>query len=1281
MKSLQQLIIRLTQLAKVLGLSVLVLLALYASLGRQYIGLLENYQKRLLSELENASGLHIEVSGLDTDWSGLAPILHFDTVSIGTAGAIELRDFSINVNVLGSVIGLGPRVSRLKAGSTQVVLEEVGNGKWSVPGLPKSQAPSADAQAAAEDALDTLLDIVLGVRLASLKNVTVDLNYRDGRKQQLSSEQLELKSDGTFRRVLVTAAAGGGGIGVIAEAYGDPRNKASFTATAYLEVLQAELNALGPLVSPELIKLESTVNGQLWFNWRQGGRLSATGQLSSGAFSAGALWGSPDSFRNVNMQFAGSHRDGSWRLSFSQFAADWKDTSLDLAGLSLSHPELQRWQFRMPTMDLESFNSLLIDGEVAKSLQDVLVSLSPQGRINNIQLDVIKTPDQKREEQPPFTFLVKAELADTQLRPFQGAPGIRGLSGYIQVEPNRGQLLINNAQTELDFPHLYSSPLALKSLRGELRWSLENDRLKLYSGPLLATDNETDLTALLRLDLGLKKDDPVSPTMTLGIGGSDISLNHARQYVPITLQPSLLQWLDDSLKQGRAKDVAFLYRGSLVEADHQDRSIQLRMALADLNVKFLSDWPSLQAQDAELVISNALVEARNLKQVSIAGADIASLAIKVSPQNQQSTLQVNAKTRLNYPQLQTLFEQSPLGEMTGGFFATTEAEGAANVNLLLNYPFIEDAKLDVYVASDLDLRSFQIPSARLSLTKLNGPLYYTSAEGLHSDGIEAQWLGKPFIAKVTNTKGSIDIKTELPLDMAEVSAWLNQPVLKFLQGRTVADFELHTGGERPGISLNSGMRGVEFRLPQPLYKVMGEEQPLNLFLPLTGENRAVELSLGDQIAASISLESDQSAVSIQLGSTAIPELRSNYMSIGGALPYASLDQWQQWITQFAQTGSDEDSSLQLSFDDLQFGELALLGQVFSSVTLTGDSTPNTWLFTFVGQSLTGSVAMPRLNDGPIRVDLKTLKLPPSESSSADDSEIDPRTFPRVKADIADFWIGSKQYGSVGFDLSADEDGAYFEKLRGKVFGVTLSAPSGSDSSSSNKGNTLSWLVGEQGQQSHLQGSFRVGDLNQPLRALGYDKIIETKSGVFSTDLVWPGSPEKFNLDFAEGDLGFRLKEGRFLKTSDAASGALRVFSVFNMANIVRRLQFDFRDVFNKGIYFDDMHSQLKFENGQVLLASPLKVDGPSSKFEMTGSINLRDDLLDMGLVATLPVGSNLPWVAALVGGLPAAAGMYVVSKVFEEQVDRFSSAVYSISGSLQQPELSFRKIFDANADK
>ena len=87
----------------------------------------------------------------------------------------------------------------------------------------------------------------------------------------------------------------------------------------------------------------------------------------------------------------------------------------------------------------------------------------------------------------------------------------------------------------------------------------------------------------------------------------------------------------------------------------------------------------------------------------------------------------------------------------------------------------------------------------------------------------------------------------------------------------------------------------------------------------------------------------------------------------------------------------------------------------------------------------------------------------------------------------------------------------------------------------------------------------------------------------------------------------------------------------------------------------------------------------SSRFQFAGLFDIREETIGGELVATLPVASNLPWIAALIGGLPAAAGVYVVSKVFTRQVDRFSSGVYSISGPWGNPEVKFERIFDNTA--
>ena len=93
----------------------------------------------------------------------------------------------------------------------------------------------------------------------------------------------------------------------------------------------------------------------------------------------------------------------------------------------------------------------------------------------------------------------------------------------------------------------------------------------------------------------------------------------------------------------------------------------------------------------------------------------------------------------------------------------------------------------------------------------------------------------------------------------------------------------------------------------------------------------------------------------------------------------------------------------------------------------------------------------------------------------------------------------------------------------------------------------------------------------------------------------------------------------------------------------------------------------------------MEVEGRGSGFHFTGVSDVASQRLDGELIATLPVASNLPWVAALAMGLPVAAGVFVFSKVFEEQMNRVSSAVYKISGSWQDPKVKFDRIFDTSS--
>jgi uncharacterized protein YhdP len=123
---------------------------------------------------------------------------------------------------------------------------------------------------------------------------------------------------------------------------------------------------------------------------------------------------------------------------------------------------------------------------------------------------------------------------------------------------------------------------------------------------------------------------------------------------------------------------------------------------------------------------------------------------------------------------------------------------------------------------------------------------------------------------------------------------------------------------------------------------------------------------------------------------------------------------------------------------------------------------------------------------------------------------------------------------------------------------------------------------------------------------------------------------------------------------------------------------DFSDVTGQNLSYNKLSGTLEFDQGIARFKQPLRMDMPSGRMSMEGEFDLINEAVDARLVATLPVATNLPWVVALLGGLPAAAGVYVTSKVVEEQVDRLSSISYTLSGPWDDVEISVDRIFAAD---
>ncbi len=1252
---------RIYALAWSVALLLLVLLALYASLGRQYIGLVSSYQGEIFDELQRISGIELVASELTGSWSGLSPVLRVGSLDIAN-GVIHLDEARVALDPIGSLLGVGPRLKQLQVGHLRLTLRQDDRGRWSLPGFAGDGGGN----------IDSLLDVIMAVRRASLDSLSLRLQFADGSETEIRSSDFAWSSDGHFRRSYARLSADDSGeIRLIAEAFGDPRDR-SFRAGAYVSLDGSRFSVLAPLFRNQRL-MHSQVDGELWFDWEAGRRMAVRGELRAEELPAGSLWGSDEQFNNVTMRFLGRHYDGFWRIGFSEFSALWRDQLLNLAGLSLEHPRPALWEFALPELDIAASADLIkASGMGGGELREVLDTLAPSGRLRHLRISVAggETLD----------YSLRSELDEVSLLPWHGAPGVQGLSGYLQIERDAGRLLIDSQNTELAFPQLYSAPFVFASLRSELRWQLRDEHLRLFSSPIQARDTQQrPLHALLRLDIPLQADAERAPEMTLAIAAKDLPLATARSYVPQTLDSGLREWLAGSLRAGRAQSAAFLYRGSLRADDSLGRSLQLALDVSDLELVFDPQWPALVTAQADVYLDDAELWG-SVAEGQLSGIGLTDVRVRIAD-NDGPHLAVTAAAKARASAIQSLFRDSPLGELSGNVIGDWQLKGGATAQFALQLPLSAGGQPTVQLDSQLSLARLALPSLNLSITDVRGPLRYSSAEGLTSPQLNARLFGEPLRASIRQHQQGVELQANTEVDMAELQRWLGQPALGFARGRTALSMSLQAGGEAAGLELRSSMRGVDVRLPQPLYKSADEARALTVKQSFTDPQAPLSITFGDLLSMQYrAADGDEAAaLTLTLGSGPPAALRSGIVNVAGELEFAAVDQWQRALERYlqwqAQQGEAESQpGLAVRVDRLRIGELEVLGQIQHAASVSARSDERAWTLRIDSDELAGNIELPLRSGDPYVLMLERLSLPVAEGAGGTDSvlaEQDPRSFPALDVDIEALSVGGKSYGRLGFDLRPDARGAHFLALRGQLLGVDLG--------DARRDNALHWWYRDGGRPSaQLKGKFSVRDLGAVMQALGYDRALDTRSGQFDVNLSWLGSPDQWTMRGSQGRVKFALKNGRFLKTSDAASGALRVLGIFNMTNIVRRLKFDFRDVFRKGVHFDDMGGELSFTGQNLLLSQPLEVSGPSSRFQMSGSIDLHSEALDMRLVATLPVGSNLPWVAALVGGLPAAAGAYVVTKVFEEQVDSFSSAVYDIRGTVQQPELSFRKIFDAS---
>lgn len=1239
-----------------------VVLAVYSSFGRLLVTNVSRYQDEILREINNRLDFVLEVDELSGSWRSLSPSLIASGVRvIGDEHApvgLEFDELSLELDVLDTLLTLSPKLYILEVSGGRAHADIDENGRVSLAGIvSKGQV----------DIGDRLNDFIFNAERLTLSNLALELHAADATR--MSYLDATLRRDGSFRRVnlYLQAPDRKSWFRLAAEGDGDLADLSGFDGLFHLQSEVGDL-ALFPdlLARAGLEPAGGSLKNELWVRVDRGevkvttrasGRNVALKRIES---DAGSI-----ELEQVDLLAAAEYLDEVWEFRV-------RDLRLLGAGRQVSIDRLvgsfgkDRLSLRLADLNLATLSRYLEGaGLLPDTARDVLGKLSPEGELETAEFTL-----EGLSGEPDW--LLTTNFREVDVKPWKGAPGLTNASGYAELAALEGSVQLSSSEFSMDFPTVYREPLDYQSFSAELQWQVLDESFRIRSGPFIAQAKEGEVRGLFALELP-RIETPTGSEMDLMVSLRDTHPDYRRKYLPYTLNPGLLEWLEPSIGEGKIREAGFIFRGSLTR-DPQRRTVQLFFNLVDTRIDYHPQWPSLTSLDGIALIDDSSVDVHGARG-KLLDSDVTDVVVRVrQDDHNQLHLAVNAAMTGSAADGLAVVNDSPLREQIGDSFADWQLDGRLDTRLELDMNLSDNSQPPgVDLVADFAAVDVSMGSLNLEVEGVSGQLTYNSETGFHGDDFRGRMWGKPLQATVRQGRdgdgpGELDVAVTGPVAADALREWLELDMLRLAQGETQAKMHILVpaeGGAR--LEAASDLQGVSLDLPSPWSKQADERRLLRVEMPLASGPRTLELTLEESAFLAIDFD-EQGLAGGNLGFGAPLEQRQpGRFLLGGQLASMSWSEWDAFIEQYL--ADDEPGAILSVIRRLEIGRLSIFGRDLDRVILSGTESEDSWRFDFITAWAAGSLVVPD-DLSRLEVDLERLDVEGFVAVfQAEDGPLSGGApLPPTAVSIASLHRGQDEWGNLAFNLRQSGENLHFEGIKGTLRKIDLGGE---------EGMRLDWLRGDQ-ERTRLLGALHFTNFGDVLKEFQYEEIVETNSGRADVEVTWPGNPGGFALVDTTGDMRIDVQEGRFLNTSGAAEGTLRVVAILNLADVVSKLSLDLSSIYKSGVPFDSIEGDLHFEEGIVDVAK-LDVKGRASRFQFAGLANVREESIDGELVATLPIASNLPWMFALVSGLPAAAGVYVISKLFDKQMDRFSSAVYTVNGPWGDPKIDFERIFDNSA--
>ncbi len=860
-------------------------------------------------------------------------------------------------------------------------------------------------------------------------------------------------------------------------------------------------------------------------------------------------------------------------------------------------------------------------------------------------------------------------------------PGLHKLQAEISGSYEQARAKVHLIDDVLPYGEVFQAPLNIRQAEVDVIWEQYDAGWRMWADKVTAATPDLQVLGAFRLDVPAEQ----SPLLSFYAEADLYNAGETWRYLPtLALGRTLTDYLSTAIQAGKVNTAKLLWYGELADFPYRknDGMFQAWVGLKGGKFSFDTAWPPITDLQLDLLFQNDAMYLDS-RQATLKDVKAKRITGRIPEMAENGHIEIEASATAEGKAVRDYMTASPLVDSVGAALTAIDISGPVSSEFQLKIPF-DETEARAWGYADLKNNHVEIDAPPMTLEKVSGRVEFDNdvvkAAGLSAQLLE-QLVAIDFAGESEGLGYDVGIDVLGDWEIEPLYPYVGEHWLGDLKGHapwtSKVDIQLNDVGFTYQIDTAADLRMIASTLPYPLGKAIGE----------SGKARMQASGNQESITARLQLPKLKYQTEIDIRPD-VPVLKATYLLVGNGSfkmsPVAGhhvqvrtdkfdLDSWISVLSQpepQTKTKLSEMKTPEIPLAqrvDLDVKTATLAGIEWDDLKFNARRKNLGWYMTLDSDQASGEASYIEPYDLSVSLDKLHIYLPSLDEEYKDRSLFEPdkedlplisefdRAFhkyvPNMTVAVDDFWLQGYRVGKSNLDMQ--RQGTKLEWKR-------LSFRSGT-SEVEMKG---SWTLDEN--LSHTELDIKVqGENNSDImERFGVSTGIQQAPFAMEGKVDWHGAPWAMKVSTLEGTMNTKLGKG---VVSDV-SGAAKLLGLFSLDSIIRKMQLDFSDVFDKGMAFNSITGSGEIRNG-IFLTNDIKMDAVAGEMTIKGIANLNTRYVDAEVNFVPDITSGIPVLSAFAVTPQTALYVLAITTVISPVVEVFTQVNYQVKGPIDAPEV------------